>query len=186
MASASLHAWGRLATGCAAWHKPVRHDHKRQLRFLSICAPVRLSDRAQRNSRLLASSPTSAHASLSDLSALEAEEGWNGAVVYRRDAKQFEFSIVTSLERLALPHLSSPLSRELSQELLCDGVDKEDEHQPLDDGSGLRSKEDEPRGVKSQDEGETLVTVDFCVHRVGRDLHLEGEAETVFALQCHR
>ena len=103
--------------------------------------------------------------------------------MYRRDAKQFDFSIVTSLERLALPHLSSPLSRELSRELLSDGIEKNNEYQPSDDDTELLMREDDQRGVN---DGDTLVTVDFSVHRAGRDLHLEGEAETVFALQCHR
>ena len=182
-ASVSLRTWSSEAPARAASREPVRHVHKRQIRFRSVCARVHRIHQVERNNRLLALRLTPPQASLSDVSALEAEESWTGAVVYRRDAKQFDFSIVTSLERLALPHLSSPLSRELSRELLSDGIEKNNEYQPSDDDTELLMREDDQRGVN---DGDTLVTVDFSVHRAGRDLHLEGEAETVFALQCHR
>ncbi|CAI5460236.1 unnamed protein product [Closterium sp. Yama58-4] len=108
--------------------------------------------------------------SAADLAALEEGEPWLGAVVYRRSAARQEFVFVTSLERLALPHLSSPASRAQAADTLMAEI-----------------PQDERMGADGEGEAEgTAVVVRMRSSKEGRDIRLDGTAQTVFAMQCHR
>ncbi|GJP45719.1 hypothetical protein CLOM_g5067 [Closterium sp. NIES-68] len=120
--------------------------------------------------RAEALNPGSAGGSAADLAALEESEPWLGAVVYRRSAARQEFVFVTTLERLALPHLSSPASRaQAAETLMAEMAEAESEG-----GSG------------EGEEAGTAVVVRMSSSKQGRDIRLDGTAETVFAMQCHR
>ncbi|XP_020113067.1 uncharacterized protein LOC109727374 [Ananas comosus] len=90
---------------------------------------------------------------------------WEGAVVYRRDAAACHVEYGTTLERLGLGKLSSPLSRSRASAM------------------GIRLP---PRGAKAPSPIETPVLVSVDVARRKRRLRLDGIVRTVITLGCNR
>lgn len=90
------------------------------------------------------------------------EEPWNGAIIFKRSSSNSRYEWETSLERLGLNRLSSPLSRSEAVKFL---------------------------GQVSGDVGScrkdvTRVVVQLDVEKEGRNLRLDGTAQTAFGVHC--
>lgn len=91
------------------------------------------------------------------------EAPWEGAIIYRRSASQTHFEYCTTLERLSLSNLSSPISKSTASSM------------------GIRVT----RGVTDYPSG-TPVQISIDATRRKRDLKLDGIIRTFITLMCNR